>query len=94
MAELGLVLTQIGLVLVIGLVGAKILKRLHIPQVLGFILIGLITGIINRNLVSFVNIDTVVQISPTLTTIALGIIGFNIGAELSLSTLKKMIKQP
>ena len=46
--QIGLITLELGVILFIGFAGAKVLKRIHIPQVLGFILMGLIIGLPNR----------------------------------------------
>ncbi|MHA1169746.1 MAG: cation:proton antiporter [Candidatus Hodarchaeales archaeon] len=91
MSSIGIVIVELGLILVLGFIGAMLLKKYGIPQVLGFILSGMALGMLN-NQFSFISIDLVELMSP-LVTLALGIIGFNIGAELSWEELKKVDKK-
>jgi Kef-type K+ transport system membrane component KefB len=93
LAEIGYLIMSFGAILVIGFVGAHFLKKIHIPQVLGFILMGIILGLPNRYIRTFIPYSLIDQITPILVTIALGIIGFNIGAELSWKELKKIDKK-
>jgi Kef-type K+ transport system membrane component KefB len=90
MSEIGVMLSEIGLILIVGLLGTRVLKKLHIPKVLGFIIIGYLIGFVNRSIFPFMQTDMVNVITPHIITITLGLIGFNIGAELSWQTLKKM----
>lgn len=86
--SLEIFLIDVGLILVLGFLGAFILKKLGIPQVLGLILSGIVLSSINSQFSIFViNIN---EIMPLIVTLALGIIGFNIGAELSIDELKKV----
>ena len=89
-AEVGLIILELGGILVLGFVGAHFLKKIHIPQVLGFILMGLLIGLPNRYWKEFISYEFIGEITPILVTLALGIIGFNIGAELSWKELKKI----
>ncbi|MHA1211729.1 MAG: cation:proton antiporter [Candidatus Heimdallarchaeota archaeon] len=90
MSEIGVMLSEIGLILIVGLLGTRVLKKLHIPKVLGFIIIGYLIGLVNRSIFPFMQTDMVNVVTPHIITITLGLIGFNIGAELSWQTLKKM----
>lgn len=91
--DLGLIILELGAILILGFAGAHLLKKIHIPQVLGFILSGFIIGLPNRYWREFLSYDFINDISQPLVTIALGIIGFNIGAELSWKELKKIEKR-
>jgi len=90
MSEIGVMLSEIGLILVVGLLGTRVLKKLHIPKVLGFIIIGYLIGLVNRSIFPFMQTDMVNVVTPHLITVTLGLIGFNIGGELSWQTLKKI----
>lgn len=93
MSEIGVMLSEIGLILVVGLLGTRVLKKLHIPKVLGFIIIGYLIGLVNRSIFPFMQTDMVNVITPHIITITLGLIGFNIGGELSWQKLKKIDKK-
>lgn len=79
-------LVLVGLAILLGFLGAKGLKRLRAPQVVGYVLTG-----VALNLLNIFDFDSVRQYN-TLCNIALGFIGFGIGGELRLSTLRKMSK--
>ncbi len=114
-AQTGLLILELGSILVVGFIGANLLKKIHIPQVLGFILMGFVIGLPNRYIwksaftkiqiaqdISFwqfggkahlISYYFIGKVTPILVTLALGIIGFNIGAELSWKELKKINKK-
>jgi len=68
-----------------GILSAIVVKRLSIPQVLGYILMGVLIGNSGLRLVSQADID---MLKP-FNFFALGIIGFLVGSEIRFSTLKK-----
>ncbi|RMG69699.1 MAG: sodium:proton exchanger, partial [Nitrospirae bacterium] len=83
------IILLIGLVLVFGLLMGRSFRFFGIPQVVGFIVLGIIfgdslSGILNRELLD--------NLTP-ITTIALSIIGFMVGGELKHSVFKKYGKQ-
>jgi Kef-type K+ transport system membrane component KefB len=80
------ILTIIGLIISVSFLGSKIFQRLGIPQVVGFIVIGVALG------PSLVNIVPP-ELSEELTfvsQIALGLIGFDMGSHLLLNELRKL----
>lgn len=79
----------IGIVLLLGALGGRLFQKLKIPQVVGYIVIGIIIGqsgfqILSANVIS--------SLEP-ISSIALALIGFLIGGELKISVLKKYGKQ-
>jgi Kef-type K+ transport system membrane component KefB/predicted transcriptional regulator len=72
-----------------GTIGAKIFQKLRIPQVVGYIIIGLIIGESGLKVVS----KDVINLLEPLNYFALGIIGFMIGGELRRDIFKKYGKQ-
>ncbi len=78
-----------GIALFGGTLGARIFKKIHFPQVVGYIVIGLIFG---ESCLSLINYATIEKMSP-FNFFALGIIGFMIGGELKISIFKKFGKQ-
>ena len=68
-----------------GTIGAKIFQKLRIPQVVGYIVIGIILGSSGFNIISS---KTVQYFSP-FNMFALGIIGFMIGGELKIEVFRK-----
>jgi len=72
-----------------GTIGAQIFRKFRIPQVVGYVIIGLIIGESGLNLIGR---DTVETLS-SFNMFALGIIGFMIGGELRRDVFKKYGKQ-
>lgn len=68
-----------------GLVSAILVKRLSIPQVLGYIVAGIIIGETGFKFVTLADIEKL----RSFNYFALGIIGFLVGSEIHFSTLKK-----
>ena len=79
------ILFEIGLVVILSVLSAEIQRRLGIPQVLGFILTGILLGPQLLGVIS----PTLLSFTPIITSIALGFIGFNIGNELRIQTVKR-----
>lgn len=76
-------LLLIGLVLLFSQVGANLLRKLKIPQVVAYILMGVLLG---RSLLGWIHPDTF----SLVTNLALGLIGFTIGSQLNLKHLKRL----
>lgn len=83
------VLLLFGIGIVGGLVTALMAQRAKIPQVLGYIVAGLILGASGFKVVTLEDI----QALEPFNNFALGIIGFLVGSELKFSTLKKYAPQ-
>ncbi|MDX1436685.1 MAG: cation:proton antiporter [Anaerolineales bacterium] len=79
------IITTIGLLIAVSFLGSKIFQRLGIPQVVGFIVIGVFMGESFLNLVPLELIDNLGFISE----LALGLIGFDIGGHLLFRDLRK-----
>ncbi len=79
------ILLLFGLAMFFGLSGGKIFRFFKIPQVVGFIAIGVILGVSGFGVFSR---ETIQDLGP-FTNFALGVIGFMIGGEIRLSTFKK-----
>ncbi|MFX1368569.1 MAG: cation:proton antiporter [Promethearchaeota archaeon] len=79
------VLFLIGAAIVFSFIGAAILRRLGIPQTLGFMIVGIILG-----LLGIANEDLVHSLR-LIVSLALGLIGYNIGHELRSDELKGRI---
>jgi len=79
------ILLLFGIAMFLGLTGGKIFRHFRIPQVVGYITIGIILGISG---VGIFDRDTIRLLGP-FTDFALGLIGFMIGGEIKLSTFKK-----
>lgn len=72
-----------------GIIGATVFQRLHIPQVVGYIAMGLLIGEVGFGLVDAESIENL----ESLNLFALGIIGFLVGGELSFDTFRNQGKQ-
>jgi len=83
------ILFVLGLSIFGGLVGASFFQKLRIPQVVGYIVIGLIVGESGLNIVDH---KTVTGLQP-FTLFALGVIGFLVGGELKAENFRKYARQ-
>ncbi|MDA3871918.1 MAG: cation:proton antiporter [Candidatus Marinimicrobia bacterium] len=72
-----------------GLVSAFAAKKMKIPQVIGYIITGIIIGESGFKIVSS---QEIIKLAP-FNFFVLGIIGFLVGAEIKFSTMKKYGKQ-
>jgi Kef-type K+ transport system membrane component KefB len=84
------VYTYLAIALLLGLLSSKLMKKIHLPNVTGYLIIGLITGPYCLNLIPL----EVIESFSIIPEIALGFIAFSIGAEFKLSYLKKVGKTP
>ncbi|MFN2220738.1 MAG: cation:proton antiporter, partial [Anaerolineae bacterium] len=80
------ILAVIGVIIAVSFLGSKAFQRIGIPQVVGFILIGVVLGPSLLNLVPLELSDQLVVISE----IALGLIGYDIGSHLLFSDLRRL----
>jgi len=71
------IILLIGIAIFGGTIGGRIIQKLHIPQIIGYIAIGIILG----PLLKIISPQTVQNLEP-FNLFALGIIGFLIGGEL------------
>jgi Kef-type K+ transport system membrane component KefB len=80
------IITVIGLLIAVAFLGSKAFQKLGIPQVVGFIVIGVILG------TSFLNIIPIELVEELgfVSQIALGLIGFDIGSHLRFGELREM----
>jgi len=83
------IILLMGLAIFFGTAGAGIFQKFRIPQVVGYVVIGLIIGESGLNLIGR---DTVETLS-SFNMFALGIIGFMIGGELRREAFQKYGKQ-
>lgn len=77
-----------GLIILGGTFGARLFQKLHIPQVVGCIVVGILLGDV-LNLITATAIETL----KPFTMFALGVIGFMIGGELRGNVFKKYGRQ-
>ncbi len=78
-----------GLILLLGAAGGVIFKRLKIPQVVGYIVIGIIIG---QSGSRWLSVPVISSLEP-VSSFALGLIGFLIGSELKGQVIRKYGKQ-
>ncbi len=81
-------LLVIGAALIFGVIGARLFKAVKIPQVVGYIIIGIALGVSGADIITK---DLIQKFAP-LNYLALGIIGFLVGGELKKSVFKKFGK--
>ena len=84
------IFTYLAIALFLALIGGKLVKKLHLPNVTGYIIIGLFAGPYCLNILPIELIEDLSFISD----LALGFIAFSIGAEFKLSYLKRVGKAP
>jgi len=77
-----------GLIVLAGTFGARLFQKLHIPQVVGCIVVGILLG----DCLRLITPRTIDALEP-FTMFALGLIGFMIGAELRGEVFKKYGRQ-
>ena len=80
------ILSIIGLVIVTSFLGSKLFQRFGIPQVVGFIVLGVLHGPSFLNVIPLELSEELLFISE----IALGLIGFDIGSHLIRKDLRKL----
>jgi Kef-type K+ transport system membrane component KefB len=83
------ILVLLGLALFGGTFGGRLFQRLRIPQVVGYIAVGILLGQTGANIVN----KQVVESFYLFNYFALGLIGFTIGGELKKETFLKYGKQ-
>ncbi|MHC4984548.1 MAG: cation:proton antiporter domain-containing protein, partial [Planctomycetota bacterium] len=83
------ILLILGAALFFGTVGARLFHHIRFPQVLGYIVIGLIVG---RTWLHLIDEDMLKNFEP-FNAFALGIIGFMIGGELHRDVFKRFGRQ-
>jgi Kef-type K+ transport system membrane component KefB len=80
------ILAVMGMIIVVSFLGSKLFQRLGIPQVVGFILIGVVLGPSLLNVVPLELSDQLIIVSE----VALGLIGFDIGSHLLFGELRRL----
>lgn len=82
--------TSLAIAVLLALLSSKIMKLIKLPNVTGYLLMGLLAG---PYCLKVLSVDVVHQLS-VISDIALGFIAFSIGAEFKLSYLKQIGKAP
>lgn len=80
------IIAIIGLLVALSFLGSKLFQRFGIPQVVGFIVMGVVLGNSLLNIVPLELVDELTFISE----IALGLIGFDMGSHLRFDEVKKL----
>jgi len=79
------ILLLIGIIILLGTIGGRVFRKINLPQIMGYILIGVLLGETFRGIISGPVIDSL----RPLISLALGIIGFMIGAEIHFDRFKR-----
>ncbi len=79
------ILFILGIILFGGTIGGRLFQKIKFPQVVGYILIGILLG---KTGAGFISSDLLVKLEP-INFFALGLISFSLGGEIKLSLLKK-----
>jgi NhaP-type Na+/H+ or K+/H+ antiporter len=79
-------LTIIGFVIILAYLGSKVIQHIGIPQVVGFILVGVLLGSSFLNVVPL----SLVQELGFISEIALGLIGFDMGSHLCFEEMRRL----
>ncbi|MBI9106174.1 MAG: cation:proton antiporter [Spirochaetales bacterium] len=82
-------LLLLGVAIFGGTFGGRLFQKIHIPQVVGYIIIGILIGTTGAKIISPRTLETF----QPFNNFALGLIGFLIGGELKKETIKKYGKQ-
>jgi Kef-type K+ transport system membrane component KefB len=80
------ILTVIGLLIAVAFLGSKGFQRLGIPQVVGFIVIGVLLG---PSLLNVVPLELAEELT-FISEIALGLIGFDMGSHLLVGDMRRL----
>ncbi len=79
----------LGVIMFAGAIGGSLFQKLKIPQVVGYIVIGIIIGSSGMHILE----PNVIKSLDPVSTVALSLIGFLVGGELKIKTIKKYGKQ-
>jgi Kef-type K+ transport system membrane component KefB len=82
-------LLVVGIALILGYIGGKLSNLIRLPQVVGYIVIGVIVG---PSLLNFLREEMLLK-AGLISDMTLGFVAFSIGSELRLSTLRQMGKK-
>ncbi|MCR4742274.1 MAG: cation:proton antiporter [Treponema sp.] len=79
----------LGIIIFAGAINGWLFKKLKIPQVVGYIVIGILIGSSGFHILE----PNVIKALDPISTVALAFIGFLVGGELKIKTIKKYGKQ-
>ena len=80
------ILLSLSLSMIIALLMTRVMKKISLPNVTGYLIAGLIAGPYCLKLYNSENLDAL----SIITNVALGFIAFSIGGEFKLSSLKQL----
>jgi Kef-type K+ transport system membrane component KefB len=80
------ILTSLGLVLVLGLAGGLLSRRLNLPSITGYVVVGLFLA---PTVSGVIGVDAVQAFEP-ITATSLGVIAYLIGTSLNVGTLRSL----
>ena len=94
--ETGEILLGISIALIAGLISNRLIKLVNLPNVTGYLLVGILLGpyffsLFNNNLTGVIS-EKMVESFGIIVDIALGFIAFSIGSEFKLKSIKKLGK--
>jgi len=78
----------IGIAVVLGSIGGRIFARLHIPQVVGYVIMGILAIIVGGVWFQAISSADIQRLEP-ISLFALAIIGFSVGGELKKEVFQK-----
>jgi len=87
----GATLLLMGSVLVVGFYAGKLVRKVRLPSLIGYMVLGVALGPTLSHLIQFSFFDdALLEALGFVTDICLGLVAFNIGAELSLASLRRL----
>lgn len=92
----GEILLGISIALIAGLISNRLIKLINLPNVTGYLLVGILLGpyffsLFNNNITGVIS-EEMVESFGIIVDIALGFIAFSIGSEFKLKSIKKLGK--
>lgn len=85
----GQIVFLLGTMMFLGSIGGRLFQKIKIPQVVGYIVTGIIIGASGFKVLG----DSLILALDPISTVALSLIGFLVGAELKIDVIKKYGKQ-
>ncbi|MFX0066174.1 MAG: cation:proton antiporter [Candidatus Hermodarchaeota archaeon] len=85
-----LLILDLGLILFFGVLGSFLLKKIGVPEILGFLLVGLLGNILLRGNYFSSDLHAFLNITVAVT---LGFVGFHLGSEIDWKTIRSMSKK-
>ena len=94
--ETGEILLGISIALIAGLISNRLIKLINLPNVTGYLLVGILLGpyffsLFDNNITGVIS-EEMVESFGIIVDIALGFIAFSIGSEFKLKSIKKLGK--